>query len=162
MAIEIDDETAVNAEVCDCRRAGREGASCRTTSIEQRKGTVNLDARRFDTSRNRGDLDWNLARLAEKSDGTCAPSASQGPGDPAWPGLKRVSFRFPTAEARARFGGMPNQCRCKNRNQGELKACLRAAHQGVLGEVREFYRVRVNDYHQQRFEDHQQVVQVER
>lgn len=150
VSIDIDEETQVNAERCNCRRAGPDGSSCKITALERNRGNANLEARRFETSK-RGDMDWNLARLA-----------LNGPATPneitAWPDLKRVSFMFPTPQARARFGGMPNKCRCKTKTEGELRECLIQGHKGLLGEVQEFYRQQMNDYHKLRYEGHQQVV----
>lgn len=150
VSIDIDDETQVNAERCNCRRAGPDGSSCTITALERNRGNANLEARRFDTSK-RGDMDWNLARLA--LNGPEAPNENT-----LWPGLKRVSFMFPTPQARATFGGMPNQCRCNNKTEGDLKDCLIKGHKGLLGEVQEFYRQQMNDYHKLRYEGHQQVV----
>lgn len=150
VSIDIDDETQVNAERCNCRRAGPDGSSCKITALERNRGKANLEARRFETSK-RGDMDWNLARLA--LNGPESPNEST-----VWPGLQRVSFMFPSPQARARFGGTPNKCQCKAITEGELRQCLLNGHKGLLGEVQEFYRQQMNDYHKLRYESHQQVV----
>ena len=150
VSIDIDDETHINAERCDCRRAGPDGSACKITSLERNRGNANLEARRYDTTK-RGDMDWNLARLALNGPETPKENSS-------WPGLKRVSFMFPTHKSRAAFGGMPNQCQCKNKTEGELQKCLADGHRGLLGEVQEHYRRQMNEYHKLRYEGHQQVV----
>jgi hypothetical protein len=164
VSIEIDDETSVNPERCNCRQSGKTGASCTITAIERRKGSANLEAKRYETSRTRGELDWNLARLASNTSFVSSASASlaspKAGGDetPVWANVKRVSLMFPNPEARHQFGGTPNRCRCIVRNEGQLKDCLREGHKGYLGEVQEFHRIQMNDYHRVRFESHQQVV----
>lgn len=163
VSIDVDDETTINPERCDCRRSGKEGARCAITSIERRKGSANLEAKRYKTSRMREELDWNLARLASNSSflSSASPSlaaASTEGEETAWPNVKRVSFMFSTPQARAKFGGSPSECRCVNRTNGELKECLRLGHKGFLGEVQEYHRIQMNNYHQVRYESHQQVV----
>lgn len=152
VSIKMDEETNVNPERCNCRRAGHDGLKCRLAAIEKRKGDANLEARRYESGRLRGDVDWNMARLALNT------PASSADTDTAWSGLKRVSFFFPTPEARAKFSGMPNQCQCKNQNLGQLKTCLEQGHKGLWGEVQESYRRQINEYHRVRYEGHQQIV----
>jgi hypothetical protein len=43
------------------------------------------------------------------------------------------------------FGGA--LCRCKIRKVGDMKNCLRAGHQGIFGEVKEFGRQQLQDWH---------------
>lgn len=150
VTIDIDEDTSPNPERCNCRRAGRDGSACNISAIERRKGNGSLQARRYEAKG--GEDDWNLARLALNS------SASSN--EVAWPNLKRVSLKFPTAQARVNLGGRPNQCQCKNKNQGlrDLQNCLDQGHRGRWGEVQEFYRRQVNEYHRVRYESHQQVI----
>jgi hypothetical protein len=150
VTVDIDEETSVSSELCDCRRSGREGSSCRITAIKRRKD--DLDARRFEPTH--GEADWNLAHLAASRCGEkgCAADAS------AWRDLRRVSIMFPHADDRARFGGTPNLCHCKPRTTGELAECLRAGHRGIYGEVQEYWRKQAHEAHQARYEALQQVV----
>lgn len=150
VSVELDHETVVNPERCNCRRKDKDGASCRIMAIERRKGSKNLEAKRF-TPIETEPQSWNLARLIPQRH---LPPKSTSPWPtndetPEWSGLKRISLMFPSAEARAKFGGTPNICQCVNRVSGELLACLRAGHQGYLGEVHEFGRIQGNRYEEQ-------------
>ncbi|KAK3177783.1 hypothetical protein K4F52_009481 [Lecanicillium sp. MT-2017a] len=151
VTIQIDEETAINPERCDCRRAGKEGSACRVTAIEKLEGSEDLDARRYE-SRNAGEgASWNIVSLA--LDRHAPPDTTT-----SWPNLKRVSITFPQSEDRTRFGGTPNQCQCKIKTQGDLSRCFHLGHRGLCGEIREFYRKQRNDFHNARFEGQQQVV----
>lgn len=150
VTIQIDEETAINPERCNCRRAGKDGWQCLIAAVEQRGGNADLNARRYETS-TRGGESWNMAPLAWD----CREPFSTAS---AWPNLKRVSISFPHPEARNYFGGTPSQCQCKIRTEGDLTGCMTQGHRGLFGEVCEFYRKRRNDYHRARFEGQQQVV----
>ncbi|KAF7561449.1 hypothetical protein G7046_g2690 [Stylonectria norvegica] len=152
VSIQIDEETAVNPDRCNCRRSGRDGASCPIAAIEKRKGDANLSARRYEASRpGGGETDWNVARLAVNN-----PSSTNDTNN--WAGLKRLSIMFAESSARATFGGTPNQCHCKIKKEGDLKDCLKAGHRGLWGEVQEYYRKQGNDYHQARYGTQKHVV----
>ncbi|TDZ19079.1 hypothetical protein Cob_v007997 [Colletotrichum orbiculare MAFF 240422] len=150
VTVEIDEETAVNADRCNCRRSGRDGASCRIASVEQKRGTQELLARRFESSD--GDMDWNLAKLALGRRGERAYAAA------VWKDVRRISIDFPTPAARELFGGVPNMCKCKSRTVAELSLCLKSKHKGHLGLVQEARRRQLNEYHQARHESQQEVV----
>lgn len=148
VTIQIDEETAVNPERCDCRRIGREGLSCRIAAVERRRGKANLEARRFDVSGS-GETGWNAACLSLNNPSSRATT---------WPSLNRVSITFPHPEDRAKFGGTPNQCRCTIKNDGDMRHCLGMGHMGLWGEVQEFHRRRCNEFHMAKCEKQQQVV----
>jgi hypothetical protein len=151
VSVDIDEETAVNPERCNCRRAGRDGSSCPIAAIEKRKGDANLEARRYDTGATGGSAEWNIARLAINN---------PAPSDEArkWSRLRRLSIAFPQPADRMKFGGTPNQCRCKIKTEGDLTQCLSLNHRGLWGEVQGFYRKAMNSYHAARYETTQQVV----
>ncbi|GKT81395.1 hypothetical protein ColTof4_13818 [Colletotrichum tofieldiae] len=62
VTIDIDEDTEVNPDRCNCRQSGQDGSSCRIAAIEQSRGKAEMSVRRFE-SRD-GDMDWNLAKLA--------------------------------------------------------------------------------------------------
>ncbi|KAM0551917.1 hypothetical protein ACHAPJ_008256 [Fusarium lateritium] len=144
VTIQIDDETNMNPERCNCRRSGRDGASCDIAAIEKKKGDANISARRYEQSTTGSEMDWNLARLALNNPGSTSDNVD-------WPNLKRLSIKFPTPEARARFCGMPNQCRCKIKKEGDLRKCIQDGHRGLWGEVQEVYRRQMNNFHKQSY-----------
>jgi hypothetical protein len=72
--------------------------------------------------------------------------------------LRRLSIAFPQPADRMKFGGTPNQCRCKIKTEGDLTRCLSDNHRGLWGEVQEYYRREMNSYHAARYETTQQVV----
>ncbi|KAF4983944.1 hypothetical protein FZEAL_769 [Fusarium zealandicum] len=151
VTVQIDEETNMNPERCNCRRSGPDGASCAIAAIEKRKGDSNLAARRYDTLPSDDEMDWNMARLALNNPASTSDDAS-------WPNLKRLSLMFPDAKARAAFCGTPNQCRCNIKKAEELTKCIRAGHRGLWGQVQEFHRRQVNKFHKERHEGRQQVV----
>ena len=151
VTVQIDEETNVNPDVCNCRHSGREGAACPVASIEKRKGDANLDARRYVSSSNSGGLDWNLARLALNNPVSTSDAY-------IWTKLQRVSIMFPNSHERSKFGGMPNICRCDVVKKGALDACFKAGHRGLWGEVQEHHRKRGNEYHKSRHESKKHVV----
>jgi hypothetical protein len=151
VAVTIDEDTAVNPERCNCRRAGKDGSSCPIAALERRKGDAALEARRYTTPAGGGSADWNVARLAINNP---APSDDAA----TWSRLRRLSIMFPQAADRIKFGGTPNQCRCRVKTEGELSHCLRQGHRGLWGEVQEHYRRETNRYHAARFEMQQHVV----
>lgn len=150
VTIQIDEETNVNPDICNCRRSGREGANCPDAGIERRKGDLNLEARRYVNPRG-NELDWNMARLALNNPTSTNPEHN-------WPNLKRVTITFPNARERAIFGGMPNVCQCKIKDKGTLDNCLKQGHRGYWGEVQEHYRKRGNEYHERRHGSKKHVV----
>lgn len=146
VTIQMDENTAVNPERCNCRESGSAGAACPIMAIEQSKGNEDLEARRYEISRSGGEMDWNIARLALNNPASSSSAAT-------WPNLNRVSIMFPHSEDRAKFGGTPNQCRCNKKNQtvGEQNKCLELGHRGLWGEVQAHYRKKLIDYHGRRF-----------
>ncbi|KAF4469847.1 hypothetical protein FALBO_3287 [Fusarium albosuccineum] len=150
VTIQIDDETKMNPERCNCRRSGRDGASCDVAAIEKKKGDANIEARRYEPSSG-GEMDWNMAQLALNNPASTSDKA-------IWPNLKRLSIRFPDAKSRAKFCGTPSQCRCKIKKEAELRKCIQDGHRGLWGEVQEVYRRQVNNFHKQKYESRQQVV----
>ncbi|KAF5665145.1 hypothetical protein FHETE_6761 [Fusarium heterosporum] len=151
VSIQIDDETNMNPERCNCRRSGRDGASCDIAAIEKKKGDAPLAARRYEQSASDGEMDWNLARLALNNPASTSDSVN-------WSNLKRLSIKFPTAQARARFCGTPNVCHCKIKKEGDLLKCIQERHRGLWGEVQENYRRQMNSFHKQRYESRSHVV----
>ncbi|KAF5022559.1 hypothetical protein F66182_5392 [Fusarium sp. NRRL 66182] len=151
VTIQIDDETNMNPERCNCRKSGRDGLFCEIAAIEKNKGNNNIAARRYEQSTSDGEMDWNLARLALNNPASTSSNVN-------WPNLKRVSIMFPTAEDRAKFCGTPNQCRCKIKKERELRDCIKSGHRGLWGEVQESYRKQMNSFYQQRYEGRSHVV----
>lgn len=153
VSIILDDHTAINPRRCNCRRAGRDGESCRIMSLEQRKGSIDLEARR-QVVRDEGK--FNLASLAASHSSassappqysastSSAPSSQDSQGD-SWTGLRRLSLMFSTPEARDKFGGTPSTCRCTVQTATQLNECLRKGHKGYFGEVQQFRRMQVNN-----------------
>ncbi|OLN96892.1 hypothetical protein CCHL11_02466 [Colletotrichum chlorophyti] len=144
VAVDIDQDIGINPGRCNCRRPGRDGASCPIASIECNRGRSDLSVRRFE-NRN-GDTGWNLANLAlgRRGDDEYAKAA--------WKDVRRISLEFSGPEERARFGGTPGICRCETQTEAELLQCLKQGHKGYLGLVREFERQQLNEYHQARRE----------
>ncbi|KAM0344088.1 hypothetical protein ACHAPU_007809 [Fusarium lateritium] len=151
VTIQIDDETNMNPERCNCRRSGRDGASCDIAAIEKKKGDAPIAARRYEQSASDGEMDWNLARLALNNPASTSDGAN-------WPNLKRLSIKFPTAQARAKFCGTPNVCHCKIKKEADLLKCIQERHRGLWGEVQENYRRQMNSFHKQRYESRSHVV----
>lgn len=151
VTVDIDEDTEVNPDRCNCRRSGKDGASCTIAAMEQKRGTLNLVARRFE-SRD-GDVDWNLAKLALGRQGEREYAGA------VWKDVRRISIMFPTPKDRETFGGTPNLCQCVSRTEAELANCLKdRRHKGQLGLVREFGRQQLNEYHRERFGSQQDVV----
>ncbi|KAM0552751.1 hypothetical protein ACHAO7_004231 [Fusarium culmorum] len=151
VTIQIDDETSMNPERCDCRKSGRDGASCEIAAIEKKKGHSTVAARRYEQSNSDGEVDWNLARLALNNPASTSSSAN-------WPNLKRLSIKFPNPRARAYFCGTPNVCHCKVKTEADARECIRSGHRGLWGEVQQSYRKQMNNFHKQRYEGRSQVV----
>ncbi|KAM0424250.1 hypothetical protein ACHAPT_010622 [Fusarium lateritium] len=151
VSVQIDEDTNLNPERCNCRRSGKDGAACTLAPIEKRKGDANLTARRYEASPSDGEMDWNVARLALNN-----PAAAND--DVNWPNLTRLTIQFPSASARAKFVGTPNQCRCKIKKQGELQKCIQEGHRGLWGQVQEFHRRDVIKFHKEKNEGRQHVV----
>ncbi|KAI8657298.1 hypothetical protein NCS57_01107800 [Fusarium keratoplasticum] len=151
VTVQIDEDTNLNPERCNCRKSGKDGAACALAPIEKRKGDANLAARRYEPSPSDGEMDWNMARLALNN-----PVAASD--DVNWPNLKRLSIQFPNATAREKFVGTPNKCRCKIKKQGELQKCIQEGHRGQWGQVQEFHRRDVNKFHKEKNEGRQHVV----
>ncbi|TIC91276.1 hypothetical protein CH35J_011194 [Colletotrichum higginsianum] len=150
VTVDIDEDTEVNPDRCNCRRSGRDGSSCQIAAIEQSRGKVEMSVRRFES--HDGDVDWNLAKLALGRRGEREHAAA------AWKDVRRISIMFPTAEDRAKFGGTPNNCQCSTRTEAELGQCLKKMHKGFLGLVRESGRQQLNEYHRTRFGSQHDVV----
>ncbi|CAG9940139.1 unnamed protein product [Clonostachys rosea f. rosea IK726] len=159
VTINVDSETLINPERCNCRQAGTDGFSCPIAAVE-RRSALSLEAYRYEaaapqqgmgTSSGDTDADWNLARLAVNN-----PASRKSSN--AWHNMKRLSIMFPSPGERARFGGTPNACHCSIRTEAELQSCLRLGHKGYLGEVKEYHRVKMNEYEQSRWEGKQDVV----
>jgi hypothetical protein len=151
VTVQIDEDTNLNPERCNCRKSGKDGAACALAPIEKRKGDANLAARRYEPSPSDGEMDWNMARLALNN-----PVAASD--DVNWPNLKRLSIQFPNFTAREKFVGTPNKCRCKIKKQGELQKCIQEGHRGQWGQVQEFHRRDVNKFHKEKNEGRQHVV----
>jgi len=149
VAVRVDQDTAINPERCNCRRAGRAGSECPITAIERNKSRDKLVARRFEST-NR-EAEWPLAELtAALADGTIW-SKTDDRGE--WRDLVRVSFLFENGpKERAVFGGTPSECKCKTKRDGELLACLKAGHGGLYGEVRELRRRQMLEFHDAKYE----------
>ncbi|OHF04642.1 hypothetical protein CORC01_00113 [Colletotrichum orchidophilum] len=150
VTIDIDEDTEVNPDRCNCRRAGRDGSSCQIAAIEQGRGNAELSVRRYESRDD--DMDWNLAKLALGRRGEKEYAAA------VWKDVRRISIMFPTSEARSRFGGTPNVCQCGAKTEAELGQCLKKKHKGLLGFVRESGRQQLNEYHRVRFGSLQDVV----
>jgi hypothetical protein len=148
VTIDVGSGTKINPGRCDCRYSGKIGLGCLITAIENRKRASYLDARRYETGPN-GEVGWNLTRLAQAN----SPSATK-----KWHALKRVTLKFQTLEAREKFSGTLNQCQCRNEKQGELVNCLKLGHRGLWGEVQEFHRRQMIEYHQARYLGQEQLI----
>ncbi|KAK1487918.1 hypothetical protein CABS01_12793 [Colletotrichum abscissum] len=150
VTIDIDEDTDVNPDRCNCRRSGRDGSSCQIAAIEQNRGNTELSVRRYESRDD--DMDWNLAKLALGRRGEKDYAAA------VWKDVRRISIMFPTSQDRAKFGGTPNICQCSAKTEAELSKCLKDKHKGLLGFVRESGRQQLNEYHRVRFESQQDVV----
>lgn len=150
VTIDIDEDTDVNPDRCNCRRSGRDGSSCQIAAIEQNRGNTELSVRRYESRDD--DMDWNLAKLALGRRGEKEYAAA------VWKDVRRISIMFPTSQDRAKFGGTPNVCQCSAKTETELSKCLKDKHKGLLGFVRESGRQQLNEYHRVRFESQQDVV----
>ncbi|KAJ4129346.1 hypothetical protein NW768_007884 [Fusarium equiseti] len=151
VSIQIDDETNMNPERCDCRKSGRDGASCEIAAVEKNKGRTTIAARRYEQSASGGEMDWNLARLAINNPASASDNV-------IWSNLKRLSIKFPNPQARAYFCGTPNVCHCKIKKEGDWRKCIQDGHRGLWGEVQESYRKQMNNFHRQRYEGRSHVV----
>ncbi|KAI9166409.1 hypothetical protein HJFPF1_02510 [Paramyrothecium foliicola] len=148
VTIDIGSGAEIVTERCNCRYSGNTGPGCLITAIENRQGASYLDARRYETRPN-DEVGWNLMHLAQVN----SPSAGN-----EWRGLKRVTLRFSTSKARAIFSGTPSQCQCRKGKQGELTRCLNLGHRGYWGEVQEFHRQQMNEYHETRYKGRKQLI----
>ncbi|KAK1623925.1 hypothetical protein BDP81DRAFT_438373 [Colletotrichum phormii] len=150
VTIDIDEDTDVNPDRCNCRRSGRDGSSCQIAAIEQDRGNAELSVRRYESRDD--DMDWNLAKLALGRRGEKEYAAA------VWKDVRRISIMFPSSQDRAKFGGTPNVCQCSTITEAELSKCLKNKHKGLLGLVRESGRQQLNEYHRVRFGSQQDVV----
>ncbi|KAL2881198.1 hypothetical protein SGCOL_003489 [Colletotrichum sp. CLE4] len=100
VTIDIDEDTDVNPDRCNCRRSGRDGSSCQIAAIEQDRGNAELSVRRYESRDD--DMDWNLAKLALGRRGEKEYAAA------VWKDVRRISIMFPSSQDRAKFGGTPN------------------------------------------------------
>ncbi|KAK1997603.1 hypothetical protein LX36DRAFT_578104 [Colletotrichum falcatum] len=150
VTVDIDEDTKVNPDRCNCRRSGRDGSSCEIAAIEQNQGDADMLVRRFESRDS--DVDWNVAKLALGRRG------EKEYADAAWRGVRRISICFSTPQDRAKFGGTPNICQCIARTEPGLNQCLKSGHKGYLGLVRESGRQQLNEYHRDRFASQHDVV----
>jgi hypothetical protein len=81
VTIQIDDQTSVNPERCDCRKSAR---SCTITAIERSQGSSFLLAGRYEAEH--GTRDWNVIHIGAIT--------QQGPRHNEWKDIQRVSIRF--------------------------------------------------------------------
>ncbi|KAI9781265.1 MAG: hypothetical protein M1839_006057 [Geoglossum umbratile] len=125
VTIQIDEDTAVNPERCDCGTRAR--SACSVSAIERDKGSKQLIAHRYET----GDsADWDITALGTAIRSELPASRFEN--------LRRVTIQFVSAEIRDIFGGTP--CRCKLRTNGDLRNCILSRHQGLFGEVKQLGR----------------------
>ncbi|KAF6833864.1 aspartate aminotransferase protein [Colletotrichum plurivorum] len=133
VTVDIDQDTSVNPDRCNCRRVGAEGETCNIASIESHvrlPQDVSLSVRRSEGHKDNNG--WDVAQLATGRRGE-SPHATA-----PWKNVRRISIMFSTAERRARFGGTPGLCSC-----GET--CLEARHKGHFGLIRESWKLQMND-----------------
>jgi hypothetical protein len=103
VTIQIDEDTAINPERCDCSTRAR--SKCSVSTIERDKGSKRLIAQRYET----GDsADWDVTSLGTAKRSEFPASRLKD--------FRRVTIQFASAEIRDIFGGTP--CRCKLRTNG--------------------------------------------
>jgi len=161
VAVSIDADTRPNSGRCKCKVNPQ---ACRITALEQAGGGGGggggdrpLTVRRLCPPTVRRGLGGGGVVLLD-----VLPLAAQrraetaGFGGAEWRGVTRLSVLFRTPEARHRFGGC--WCGCRATTEGEVVACLRKGHCGLLGHVRVWYRRQMVAWHRGRYEDHVEVV----
>lgn len=134
LVINLDEKTAPNYERCSCQSHPDQ---CDITALERDKGRDDLSARIIEAD----DLEsWDFMRFRPSTRQGLAIDASLSAKQPkALQKLRRVTLKFPDVRSRHRLGGRPCSCN-KTRTTGELMACLKEKHQGLLGELRQYHK----------------------
>ncbi|OCL12417.1 hypothetical protein AOQ84DRAFT_386154 [Glonium stellatum] len=133
VTVQIDDETFVNFESCQCNKKKH---SCLISAIERKKG--DLLAQRYVADRDLSS--WDIAAIGARR--------RQELPEAAWNKLKRISIKFKQVEDRERFGGY--MCVCNPKMADELRQCVKARHRGIYGEVQFIGSQRLRNYHEDR------------
>ncbi|QDS77829.1 hypothetical protein FKW77_006177 [Venturia effusa] len=132
VAVEIDHNTAVKRERCECYNSH---SSCRTSCVEQDRGGI-LRAQRWDAESLAA---WDVAKVGEWQ---------RKEGEKVWPNLRRVSMKFEKMEDRYKFAGSP--CSCNVRTTHELSRCNLESHNGLFGIVKQLGDEMLRKYHSER------------
>lgn len=90
VTVQLDHETSVNPERCDCRKSA---SSCTTAAIERSKGSSFLLAERHQA--NHGTRYWDVIRLGSMR--------QQDSRHHEWKDLQRVSIKFSSPEGKFSF-----------------------------------------------------------
>ncbi|EXJ54527.1 hypothetical protein A1O7_09867 [Cladophialophora yegresii CBS 114405] len=140
--IQLDENTAPNYERCSCQNHPSHPYQCDVTALERDKGKQDLSARIIEADELEA---WDLMRLrpsnrqGQLSADASAAAAFFAKQPKPLPKLRRVTLTFPDVQSRYRLSGRPCSCN-KTRTTAELKACLEAGHQGLLGRVRQYHK----------------------
>ncbi|KAI9767775.1 MAG: hypothetical protein M1840_005456 [Geoglossum simile] len=133
VTIQIDEDTAINPERCDCGTRAR--TACNISAVERNKGSKQLIAHRYET----GDsADWDITALGTAKRSELPASRFEN--------LMRVTIQFASAEIRDIFGGTP--CHCKLKTNGDLRNCISSRHQGLFGEVKQLGRRALQEWNE--------------
>ncbi|KAE9994398.1 hypothetical protein EG327_010838 [Venturia inaequalis] len=142
VAVEIDHNTAVKRERCECYNSH---SSCRVSCVEQERGGI-LRAQRWDAE----DLAaWDVAKVGEWQ---------RKEGEKVWPNLRRVSMKFEKMEDRYKFAGSP--CSCNVRTTHELSHCNLESHNGLFGIVKQVGDEMLRKYHSERDQASSRTIQL--
>jgi hypothetical protein len=97
IAIQIDHDTEVNPERCECRR---KQASCCDVAIERKQGSANLLAQRYQS--NEGLLGYDVARLSATKRHDLL--------DNEWDNVQRISIRFANPNGKPQYRLVTSKC----------------------------------------------------
>lgn len=142
----------IRPDLCDCRRSGAQGRSCRDVCLEvnrQGPGTAArrpfLQARILKPVTTQSGAEWDLSRLAytRRDD----DSVNSSPLD----NLNRVTISFDLPSDRVAFCG-DVFCGCVNRGKAGLETdrqrrdCVNGNHRGIVGQAKEYYYEELRAY----------------
>ncbi|KAJ9608441.1 hypothetical protein H2200_007429 [Cladophialophora chaetospira] len=135
VVIQLDEKTAPNYERCRCQSHPDQ---CDITALERDKGKDDLFARIIEADE-LGSWDLMRFRPSPRQNQLSTDTATFAKQPKPLQKLRRVTLKFPDVQSRYRLSGRPCGCH-KTKTTGELMACLREKHQGLLGELRQYHR----------------------
>lgn len=149
----IDTETEPNFDRCNCKLTPEELKrdnlpGCDVAAIERNNGRSNLDGRLFGPYLTDADTEWDVLKLAISRRGKVGEFSRA-----AWPGMRRISMKFPTVEDRKQLVGQPFVIKTID----DENRAVRERQVGYQGEIRIWYRRQKEHFYKEMNALHDQV-----